>query len=82
MVMSNIDLEKQFSDIDGVYHVEVDGDGYHYQLIVVSDLFVNKSKIERQKWVYSILNKHIISGDLHAIQMQTWTRDEWEKKHG
>ncbi|OGV27939.1 MAG: BolA family transcriptional regulator [Legionellales bacterium RIFCSPHIGHO2_12_FULL_35_11] len=82
MVITNEQLEKQFRDIAEIEYVKATGDGYHYQLIVVSDLFVGKSKVARQQWVYGVLNKHILSGELHAIQMQTMTKSEWETQHG
>lgn len=67
------------SDID---YVEVDGDGYHYQLTVVSEAFTGKTKVARQQWVYAKMNDFIISGQLHAVNMKTWTKAEWEKQHG
>lgn len=82
MSISNEQLESQFSGIAEVDYVHAEGDGYHYQLTVVSDAFIDKSRVARQQWVYAILSEHILSGDLHAIQMNTWTKSEWEKQHG
>jgi acid stress-induced BolA-like protein IbaG/YrbA len=82
MVITNEQIEKKFSEIDDVDYVLAEGDGYHYHITVVSDLFIDKPKIARQKWVYGVLNDYILSGDLHAIQMKTLTKSEWEKKHG
>ena len=82
MSMSNEKLENLFRSISDVEYVLVEGDGYHYQLTIVSDVFINMSKVKRQQWVYAILNKHIVSGDVHAVQMKTWTTSEWEKQHG
>jgi acid stress-induced BolA-like protein IbaG/YrbA len=82
MVITNCQIEKLFNTISEVEYVKVEGDGYHYKLMVVSDLFIDKSKLERHKWVYAILNKHILSGALHALQMQTLTKHEWEKQCG
>ncbi len=65
-----------------VSHVVVDGDGHHYQLTVVSDVFVNQSKLSRQKWLYGKINHWIASGALHAVHMNTWTNEEWEKQRG
>ncbi len=59
--------------------VKVTGDGRHYDVTIVSDVFIDKSKIKRQLWVYALLNPYILSGELHAIQMDTWTRAEWHK---
>ncbi len=82
MSISNEKLTNELSSHPDVDYVHVEGDGYHYQLTIVSDVFLDKSKVARQQWVYGILNKHIVSGDLHAIQMKTWTKTEWEKQHG
>lgn len=82
MVITNEQLEKLFKQHDDVKYVKAEGDGYHYQVTIVTDEFAGKSKLARQKWVYSVLNKHIVTGELHAINMQTYTVSEWEKQHG
>lgn len=65
-----------------VAYVEAQGDGYHYHLTVVSDVFCDKTKVARQKWVYSHLKDYITTGSLHALNMNTWTTAEWEKQRG
>jgi acid stress-induced BolA-like protein IbaG/YrbA len=62
--------------------VQVDGDGYHYQLVIVSDAFIGKSLVGRQQWVYKKINTYITTGSLHALTMKTWTVQEWNDKHG
>jgi acid stress-induced BolA-like protein IbaG/YrbA len=81
-VLSNDQLEKRIKQADGVEYVQVTGDGYHYQLTVVSDVFVGKPKLARQQWVYAQLKDYITTGSLHALSMKTWTKTEWEKQHG
>lgn len=81
-MISNQDLERHLMSEDGVCHVQVKGDGYHYELTIVSDAFIGKSKVSRQQWVYACLKEYITSGQLHAINMTTWTKDEWEKQGG
>jgi acid stress-induced BolA-like protein IbaG/YrbA len=78
-MISNEELTRELLASGDIAHALVEGDGYHYQLIIVSDAFVGKSKVARQQWVYEKLNHHIRSGDLHAVNMQTWTASEWEK---
>lgn len=65
-----------------IEYVAVMGDGKHYELTIVSDAFHGQTKVKRQLWVYALLNQHIVSGRLHAIQMNTWTKAEWEKQSG
>lgn len=81
-MLSNEQIEQQLLAIEGVEYVQVKGDGYHYQLTIVSDLFVGKSKVARQQWVYAQLKNYITTGSLHALSMKTWTKNEWEKQHG
>ena len=81
-MLSNEQLEKRIISLDGVEYVQVQGDGYHYQLTVVSDVFIGKSKVARQQWVYAQLKDEITNGSLHALSMKTWTKNEWEKQHG
>lgn len=81
-MISNEELQRDLLAADDVEHVLVEGDGYHYDLTIVSDAFVGKSKVARQQWVYARLNEYIVSGRLHAVNMKTWTKAEWEKLRG
>lgn len=81
-MLSNEEIEQRFKDIDHVVHVNVQGDGYQYQLTVVTDYFIDKSKVVRQQWVYAQLNDFITTGSLHALTMKTMTQEEWGKQHG
>lgn len=65
-----------------VVHVNVTGDGYHYNLTVVSKAFQNKNQVARSQWVYAILNDYISTGRMHAVSMQTLTPAEWGHDHG
>jgi acid stress-induced BolA-like protein IbaG/YrbA len=82
MMLSNEEIEQRFRDIEHVYYVKVEGDGYKYQLTIVTDIFLKKSKVVRQKWVYAQLKDLITTGTLHALSMKTWTQEEWGKQHG
>lgn len=81
-MLSNEAIEQIFKEIEGVHDVSVEGDGYAYQLTVVSDCFQGLSKVARQQWVYKHLKPHIISGTLHAVTLYTWTKEEWESQNG
>jgi acid stress-induced BolA-like protein IbaG/YrbA len=80
--VSHQELEKVLAALPEVSHVSLKGDGYHYELVVVSDAFIGQSKVTRQQWVYRSLGSYITSGKLHALSMQTLTREEWEQKNG
>lgn len=74
-------IEQCFKGPD-IHTVKASGDGYHYELYVVSDRFVGQSRVARQQWVYAQLGDFITSGELHALTMKTYTKAEWEQQHG
>lgn len=76
------EIEQRLTAMSEVSLARATGDGYHYQVVVVSDAFAGKSAVVRQQWVYAQLSDYITSGRLHALTMKTWTTAEWEKQHG
>ena len=58
-------------------HIEIDGDGQHFELLLVSNEFVGKSRVARQQLVNALLMEELKSGKLHALSMKTLTPDEW-----
>ncbi|MDI9818345.1 MULTISPECIES: BolA family protein [unclassified Legionella] len=81
-MISNEELEQRLAEAGDVSFVQVEGDGYHYQLTIVSDVFAGRTKVARQQWVYARLKDYITTGSLHAVSMKTFTKEEWEKNHG
>jgi acid stress-induced BolA-like protein IbaG/YrbA len=59
-------------------HVEVVGDGQHFQALVVSAGFAGKSRVQRHQMVYAALGERMRE-EVHALSMQTLTPDEWQK---
>ncbi len=56
-------------------HVEVDGDGHHFQALIVSAAFAGRSRIERHRLVYAALGDRMRQ-EIHALSMRTLTPDE------
>lgn len=61
--------------------VQVEGDGYHFQAVIVSDAFAGKSMLQQHKMVYATLGEHMGSA-IHALSMRTYTTTEWNKLKG
>ena len=61
--------------------IEVTGDGQHFDAIVVSRVFIGKSRIERHRIIYQALGDRM-KHQIHALSMKLYTLDEWEKLHG
>ena len=56
--------------------LHVDGDGEHFEAILVSSAFAGKSRVARQQLVNAILKPYFDSGELHALSMKTLTPEE------
>ncbi|NVK20973.1 MAG: BolA family transcriptional regulator [Kangiellaceae bacterium] len=59
--------------------VRVDGDGSHFQAIVVSSAFEGVRAVKKQQMVYAAVNDYIASGEIHALTIKAYTPSEWEK---
>jgi len=55
-------------------------DDIHFSATVISPLFANKNRIQKQQLVYATLGKHINDGTIHAISLKTFTPDEWHQQ--
>ena len=62
--------------------LDVEGDGDHFEALVVSADFVGKTRIQRQQLVNTLLRSFFDSGKLHALSMKTVTPDEWSAARG
>ncbi|MGD8430238.1 MAG: BolA/IbaG family iron-sulfur metabolism protein [Ectothiorhodospiraceae bacterium] len=71
-------LEQGFADA----RVEVQGDGRHFQALIVSSEFDGVSLLKRHRMVYDILQEHIDADVLHAISMRTLTPEQWAAEAG
>jgi len=63
-------------------HLQVTGDGHHFEARIVSTSFVGKSRVQRQQLVNQLLHAHFSSGELHALSMKTQTPEEWSATRG
>ena len=59
-----------------VTHVEVTGDGAHFEAVVVSPRFAGTSRVARHQLVYAALGGRM-KEEIHALSMRTLTPEEW-----
>jgi len=62
--------------------VEVQGDGQHFEALIVSAEFAGKNRVQRQQRINALLRAHFDSGELHALSMQTLTPEERSARRG
>jgi acid stress-induced BolA-like protein IbaG/YrbA len=61
-------------------HVEVVGDGQHFQAVIVSAAFAGLTKVKQHQLVYAALGDRM-RAEIHALSMQTLTPAQWSA-HG
>jgi acid stress-induced BolA-like protein IbaG/YrbA len=68
-------IEQGFADSE----VTVEGDGRHFQAVVVSDAFSGKSMVQQHQMVYQTLGDKV-GGVIHALSISTYTQEEWQQQ--
>jgi acid stress-induced BolA-like protein IbaG/YrbA len=58
-------------------HLEVSGDGRHWEALIVSAEFEGKRPIQRHQRVYATLGERMRTDEVHALSMKTFTPTEW-----
>jgi acid stress-induced BolA-like protein IbaG/YrbA len=58
-------------------HLEVFGDGQHFQALIVSEQFAGKNRVQRHQLVYAALGERMRE-EIHALSMRTLTPGEWK----
>jgi len=62
-------------------HLQVAGDGQHFEAVIVSSEFAGKLPVARHQRVFQMLGERMHS-EIHALSMQTLTPEEWKARHG
>ena len=70
-------IEQGISDCQAT----VDGDGRHFQAVLVSDAFAGLGPVKRHQLVYRALGNKMES-EIHALSIQAFTPVEWEQQRG
>jgi len=57
-------------------HVDVQGDGRHFEAVIVSSAFRGKSRVQQHQLVYAALGGRM-GAEIHALSMKTFTPEDW-----
>ena len=75
--MSPDEIKSLLEDRIANSQVEVSVDGSHVNLLVISPAFAGLNPVKKQQLVYGILQDQISSGAIHAVNMKTYTPEQW-----
>ncbi|MDX7997996.1 BolA family transcriptional regulator [Xenorhabdus sp. Reich] len=57
----------------------VSGDGSHFQVIVVGEIFDGLSRVKQQQAVYAPLMEYIADNRIHALSIKAYTPAQWQR---
>ena len=57
---------------------QVQGEGNHYDITVIGDVFEGLRPVNKQQLVYAALSENIADGSIHAVNIRTYTPGEWQ----
>lgn len=77
--MENSEIQSVLMSALTLQEVHVTGDGSHFQVIAVGDLFAELSRVKKQQAVYAPLMEYIADNRIHAVSIRTYTPDEWAR---
>jgi acid stress-induced BolA-like protein IbaG/YrbA len=57
-------------------HLEVSGDGAHFEAVIVSPSFAGLTRVRQHQLVYAALGDRMRE-EIHALSMKTFSPEEW-----
>ena len=60
--------------------IDVQGEGANYDITAVGSVFEGLRPVRRQQLVYAALNAQIADGSIHAVNIRTYTQEQWQEQ--
>ena len=60
-------------------HLEVRGDGAHFEAVIVSPAFAGLNRVRQHQLVYAALGDRMRE-EIHALSMKTFSPEEWASR--
>jgi acid stress-induced BolA-like protein IbaG/YrbA len=77
MEPSAADVRRYIAEGLACEELQVDGDGRHFDALVVSTAFEGKSRVQRHQIVYAALGDRMRE-EVHALSIKALTPAEWK----
>ncbi|GAB2191301.1 BolA family protein [Sessilibacter sp. MAH2] len=70
-------LEQGIDQAEAVVEVS----GSNVNAVIVSPAFAGLNPVKKQQLVYGVLDEYFKSGSIHALNMKTFTPDQWQAQN-
>jgi acid stress-induced BolA-like protein IbaG/YrbA len=77
--MENHEIQTVLMNALALQEVHVSGDGSHFQVIAVGEIFDGMSRVKKQQAVYAPLMEYIADNRIHALSIKAFTPTEWAR---
>lgn len=77
--MENSEIKDVLMNALALEEVQVTGDGSHFQVIAVGELFSAMSRVKQQQAIYAPLMEYIADNRIHALSIKAYTPEEWKR---
>ncbi|ACZ75194.1 MULTISPECIES: BolA family iron metabolism protein IbaG [Dickeya] len=77
--MENDEIKDVLMKALALEDAHVSGDGSHFQVIVIGELFKGMSRVKQQQAVYAPLMEYIADNRIHALSIKAYTPEEWQR---
>ena len=72
-------IERSIRDALPCTHLEVRGDGAHFEAVIVSAAFAGLNRVRQHQLVFAALGGRMRE-EIHALSMKTFTPEEWASR--
>ncbi|HFS6715769.1 TPA: BolA family iron metabolism protein IbaG [Proteus mirabilis] len=77
--MDTNEIKQVLMDTLSLDEVIVNGDGSHFQVVVVGAMFEGMSRVKQQQTIYTPLMEYIADNRIHALSIKAYTPEEWKR---
>ncbi|WP_395765754.1 BolA family iron metabolism protein IbaG [Proteus mirabilis] len=77
--MDTNEIKQVLMDTLSLDEVIVNGDGSHFQVVVVGAMFEGMRRVKQQQTIYAPLMEYIADNRIHALSIKAYTPEEWKR---
>jgi acid stress-induced BolA-like protein IbaG/YrbA len=77
--MENNEIQTVLMNALSLQEAHVSGDGSHFQVIAVGEMFDGMSRVKKQQAVYAPLMEYIADNRIHALSIKAFTPQAWAR---
>ncbi|WP_425291076.1 BolA family iron metabolism protein IbaG [Enterovibrio nigricans] len=79
MIVEPTEIKAILEDALSLDEILVKGDGSHFEVVAVGELFDGMSRVKKQQTIYGPLMEHIRTNAIHALSIKALTPAEWAR---